>query len=171
MTDSPAPTTPPAEPAQATPTLEDFAASRTAPAPSKDSPAPTAAPEPDSIEAIKAEARKWEQRAKENFEKAQQFDSYQESQKTEAQKLTEAKAAAEKAATDAQQELTRYKVAAAKGVPAELLSGADEDEMAASADRLLAFRGAPSVPSFDGGARTPAEGQDMNQLIRRRVRG
>lgn len=103
--------------------------------------------------------------------KAAKFDEIEEANKTEIQRATEARQAAEQAAAAATRDLARYKVAAAKGVPAELLVGDDEESIAAYADQLIAFRGNQPAPSFDGGARTPAPtGQDMNALIRQRAR-
>lgn len=69
----------------------------------------------------------------------------------------------------AQQDAARSRVALEKGIPSELLSGATPEEMTASADRLIAWRGtaaaasppAPPVPQPDSsqGARgtTPSE--------------
>ena len=52
----------------------------------------------------------------------------------------------------------RSEIAQAKGVPAALLTGSTEDELNASADALIAFRGgAPKPP-----AAPPAEGVQGN---------
>lgn len=98
---------------------------------------------------------------------------FEQAAMTDQQRVEARATAAEEAATSAQRELARYRVAADKGVPADLLAGSTEEEMAAHADRLIAFGGqrTPPVPSFDGGARTPTEGADMNDLLRRRLRG
>lgn len=97
---------------------------------------------------------------------------FEQSAMTDQQRLEARATQAEQAAAESQRELMRYRVAAAKGVPAELLHGDDEAAMTAHADQLLTFRGeqpAPGVPSFDGGARTPSAGTDMNQLLRRQL--
>jgi hypothetical protein len=97
---------------------------------------------------------------------------YEDRDKTEAQKLAERAAAAEQQAADAQAELTRYRVAADKKLPAELASrlrGATPEEMAADADELLSLLNAQQqrqTPSYDGGVRQPARPASMNDLIR-----
>ncbi|MGW5426876.1 hypothetical protein ACWET9_06565 [Streptomyces sp. NPDC004059] len=107
-------------------------------------------------------------------ELTRQLQEFQDRDKTEAQKLAEAKSAAEQRATSAEQQLLRFKVAAAKNLPANLasrLQGATEEEMAADADSLLEVLGVQqqrSAPSYDGGVRKPAATPtDMNALIRR----
>lgn len=86
---------------------------------------------------------------------AAKVKEFEDRDKTEAEKAAERLAASEKAAADAQIELARYKVAAEKGVDADLLTGNDEAAMRAAADKLLAWRGdpKPAVPKPD-----PAQG-------------
>lgn len=110
-----------------------------------------------------AEARKWkelsrknESRMKENAEKARLYDEAQEQGKSELQKAQEAAAKAEARAAAMEAEAMRAKVAAATGVDADLLSGSSEDELRASAERLLAWRGAQvpkGAPAADAGVR------------------
>ena len=102
----------------------------------------------------KAEARKWESRAKENLtvakaneDAAKRLAEIEEAQKTEAEKAAERLAAAEKRASELEAKALRAEVANAKGVPANLLSGSTQEELEASADALLAFKGAPASPS------------------------
>lgn len=108
--------------------------------------------------------------------KAAKLDEIEQANQTEIERVTSQARQAEERAATAARELLRYKVAAEKGVPADLLSGDDEESIAAHADQLLAFRGAvanepPSVPAFDNGPRaTPAAGSDMNSLIRGQLR-
>lgn len=108
-----------------------------------------------------AEARKWESRAKENAAKARaneqaaaRLAEIEEANKTEAQKLADRLAAAEAKAAQAELKALRAEVAQTKGVPAELLTGTNLDELTAAADALIAFRGEvkppPVVPSADG---------------------
>lgn len=99
----------------------------------------------------KAEARKWEQRAKENLgtakaneAAAKRLAELEEAQKTDAEKAQERLNAAEKRASELELKATRAEVAAAKGVPASLLSGSTQDEFEAAADALLAFKGDPA---------------------------
>lgn len=66
---------------------------------------------------------------------------YEDRDKTETQKLAERAEAAEKRANELEARSVRAEVAAAKGVPANLLSGSTQAELEASADALIAFRG------------------------------
>ena len=109
----------------------------------------------------KAEAEKWkalsrqnEDRAKANADKAKRFDAIEEQSKSEMQKLLEAKEAAEKRAAAAETASLKARIAATKGVDVDLLTGTTQEEITASADRLLAWRG----PHLLGGRR-PARGQ------------
>lgn len=114
---------------------------------------PQGAQEPEAPENTqetdwKAEARKWESRAKENLAAAKANDAaarrlaeIEEAQKTEADKAAERLAAAEKRAAELELRSIRAEVAAAKGVPANLLSGSTQEELEAAADALIAFRG------------------------------
>lgn len=78
--------------------------------------------------------------------KAAEFEKWQESQKTEAQKAQERLEAAEKRAAELELKATRAEVAAAKGVPVELLSGGTREELEAAADALIKFRGQQADP-------------------------
>lgn len=81
---------------------------------------------------------------------------FEESQKTEAQKAQERLDAAEKRASELELKATRAEIAAAKGVPVELLSGGTQEELEASADALIAFRGEPAKgPVIPGQGATP----------------
>ena len=125
----------------------------------------TAAAAEDTAQQVdwEAEARKWkelsrknESRMKENAEKARLYDEAQEQGKSELQKAQEAAAKAEARAAAMEAEAMRAKVAAATGVDADLLSGSSEDELRASAERLLAWRGAQvpkGAPATDAGVR------------------
>ncbi len=102
----------------------------------------------------KAEARKWESRAKENLAAAkanegaaQRLAEIEESQKSEAQKQQEALEKAQRELADLTVAKTRAEVAAAKGVPAALLTGETQEELEAAADALLDFKGAQETPS------------------------
>lgn len=90
----------------------------------------------------RAEAKKWEQRSKENATAAQRLAELEEAQKTEAQKLAERAEAAERDLAAVRLESLRTRVAITKGVPAELvdrLRGDTEDDLTEDADRLLAL--------------------------------
>lgn len=122
-----------------------------------------AATETEQTKDWEAEAKRWkalsrqnEARAKENAEKARLYDEVQEQGKSELQKAQEAAAKAEARAAAMEAEAMRAKVAAATGVDADLLSGSSEEELRASAERLLAWRGAQvpkGAPASDAGVR------------------
>ena len=112
----------------------------------------------------KAEAEKWkalsrqnEDRAKANADKAKRFDAIEEQSKSEMQKLVEAKEAAERRAAAAETASLKARIAAAKGVDVDLLTGTTQEEITASADRPLAWRGPVTPPastsSVDAGQR------------------
>lgn len=88
--------------------------------------------------------------------KATEFEKWQESQKTEAQRLQEER---DKATADLASERAariRAEVAATKGIPANLLSGSTQEELEASADALIAFRGEVAKgPVIPGQGRAP----------------
>jgi hypothetical protein len=117
-------------------------------------PAPPPAPDFDpqaEIEKWKALARKHEDRAKANVDKARTFDDLQakltgaqseaEQARAAADAVNQRIAALEEANRVAQQEALRARVAAAKGVPEDMLQGNTLDELEAYADRLIAYRG------------------------------
>lgn len=140
-------------------------------------PAPAADPAPASLEDALKEVEKWktmsrrnEERAKSNAEAATELQTIKDAQLSAEDK---AKKAAEKAVNEAaaaKAELARYKVAAAKGVPAELLTGSDEATLNAQADALIAFAGGGQqttpVPNLGQGNRGAAAPQDPNAWIR-----
>lgn len=128
-----------------------------------------------------AEAEKWkslsrknEARAKENATKAQEFDKLTEAQKTEQERLNDRVAAAEAKAAEAEGKVLRADVASEKGVPASLLSGKTRDELEASADELLKFRGEKKDKpvDFGGGPKGgDVKGGDANQLTKEQLKG
>lgn len=123
----------------------------------------------------KAEAEKWkalsrqnEAAAKANAAAAKELQAIRDAQKTAEEKANEAKLAAEKEASDARSELARYKVAAETGVPAHLLSGADEEALKASAKAILAFAGGQApTPDLGQGNRGSAAPADPNAWLRK----
>ena len=101
----------------------------------------------------KAEARKWEQRAKENSEAAKRLAEIEEASKTEAQKQAERTAQLEAKVKEYE---TRDQLAAwAKEVseetevPADLLRGSTKEELQAHAEQLkkLIAQQAPPAPA------------------------
>ena len=109
----------------------------------------------DYVAKLRQEAAKYRTEAKANADAAKRLAEIEEAQKTEAQKLADRLAQAEAKAQAAELKALRSDIAQAKGVPAGLLTGSTEEELNASADMLLAFRGeAPKTP-----AAPPADGQ------------
>jgi hypothetical protein len=96
--------------------------------------------------------------------------------KTEIQKATEKAAELEQKATAAELRALRLEVALEAGLPKALaarLQGSTVEELQKDAKELLAFagNGKPPPVSMDGGANTPPpSGDDMNKLIRNRMR-
>lgn len=121
------------------------------PTPAQDQP-PTPAPVKPETD-WKAEARKWESRAKENSAAAKRLAEIEEANKTAEQKQAEALENLRAENARLLVESLKAQVAAAKGVPADLLAGTTEDELNAAADRLLAFKGDQPPADFGAGQR------------------
>jgi trimethylamine:corrinoid methyltransferase-like protein len=81
--------------------------------------------------------------------RADKLAQIEEANKTEAEKSAARAEAAERRAAELEAKALRSDVAAAKGVPAALLTGSTQEELEAAADALLAFRGEqkPAGPS------------------------
>jgi hypothetical protein len=93
------------------------------------------------IDRWKTQARENEKRAKTNAAKAQQYDAYEESQKTEQQKLTDQLTAAQEDARKAHEERFRLLACAQYDLPPELiphLGGGSEDEINERAEAFAA---------------------------------
>lgn len=98
----------------------------------------------------KAEARKWEQRAKENRGAAEKLAAIEEASKTESERLADQLAKANRDLLSAKREA----FAATKGVPAKFVTGETPDEWESSAADAIAWRGSaekpPAAPSAAG---------------------
>jgi pyruvate/2-oxoglutarate dehydrogenase complex dihydrolipoamide acyltransferase (E2) component len=133
------------------------------------------ATEPTSSNDLSAEVEKWkamskknEQRAKENLDKAKRFDEFEEANKTDMEKLLARAEAAEKAVLDASARTLRAEVAASKGVPLELLSGVTQEELEASADIALAFKGTmPKAATSEGAGNVGQAIGGVTQIVSR----
>ena len=132
---------------------------------------PTEAPEAPKPEAPaqdatdwKAEARKWEARAKENSKAADRLAEIEEANKSAEQKAAERLAAAEARAAELETKAVRAEVAAEKGVPVALLNGTSREDLEAAADALLAFRGEakPATPKPDPSQGTSSSVHALN---------
>ena len=113
----------------------------------------------------KAEARKWEQRAKDANRRVKDLEPFEakvseleESQKSELEKAQERAERAERALAEASATAVRAEVAAEKGVPVALLSGDSREALIASAEALLAFRDETARK----GNYVPSEGRNSN---------
>ena len=90
----------------------------------------------------KAEARKWEGRAKENSTAAQKLAEIEESKKSETQKLQEQLTALQDRAATAERDKERLAVIAKHGIPEDyhdLVHGSDAESLAASAAKVKAL--------------------------------
>lgn len=106
-------------------------------------PAPTQTPAKADTD-WKAEAKKWESRAKENSSAAARLAEIEEAKKTNEQRLEERATAAEKLAASNALSAARASIALEKGLTAsqaKRLVGSTEEELAADADDLLADLG------------------------------
>lgn len=103
-------------------------------------PATPEQPKPtETVDHWKQMAKLQEKRAKENADKAKEFDAFQESQKSEQQKIADRAAAAERERDDARAEGLRYKAAAKFSVDEDhfdLLGSGDEETILARAERV-----------------------------------
>lgn len=122
----------------------------------------------------KAMSRKHEQQWKATADKAKRFDEIEEASKSELEKAQARAQELESAVKEANLKATRSEIAAAKGVPAELLTGDDDESLNASADQLLAFRGqTPKAGTTDGQGKV-GDSQNVNgvkQLTREDLKG
>lgn len=113
----------------------------------------------------KAEARKWEKRAKDanSFkEAADKWAEYEASLKPEHERLAEQLATAKAEAESARTTLIRYEVASEKGIPADaikLLNGSSREELEDAADALLALIANQSKP------KSPKPDMNQGKLI------
>lgn len=122
----------------------------------------------------KAEARKWEKRAKENADKAKKFEEYEEANKSEFEKLTERNKKLEEELSGIKSREERNKLAQEiskdTGVPADLIVGTTEDEMREFAEKIKEYatpKSSAKVPKsskFDTNGIQDAKRQLAQQL-------
>lgn len=158
-------------------------------APAADEPKPNESPEAPKADDTdwKAEARKWEQRAKENRQAATELEKQRQATMTESEKaIAEAEARGRtSAATEYGTRLARSEFDALAGrrnaefdtsaalefvdLTKFLTEDGDLNSKAiqAAVERLVP-QGSTAPPSFDGGSRTPPPAQQgMSQIIRK----
>jgi hypothetical protein len=148
-----------------TPETPETPAAETAPAPSE----PIRLPDDHPLLKTLATLREENKGLK---SKAGRLDEIEEAQKTELQKAQERADAAERRASDAEAARLKSATAAKHGVPEELLAGATSEELEASAQRLLAFKGVPpTAPSTEAqGKRGEPIGSGVKQLTREDIK-
>jgi CRISPR/Cas system-associated endonuclease/helicase Cas3 len=129
----------------------------------------TEQPQGDALESTdwKAEARKWEKRAKDAQslrEAAEKWNEYEASLKPAQERMAEELAATKAEAESARTALLRYEIAADKQIPSEaikLLQGSSREELEEAADALLALianQSKPKSPKPDPSQGKPASG-------------
>lgn len=116
--------------------------------------APVVEPQGETVQETdwKAEARKWEKRAKDasgDRELAQKWREYEESLKPLQEKLADDLNSAKAEAESARTALLRYEIASEKGIPAEaikLLQGSSREELEEAAETLVSLLANQSKP-------------------------
>lgn len=112
------------------------------------------------VEKLRAENAKYRNKAKELEPLAQKMRELEESEKTDLEKAHERIAELEAAAKASELEVLRSKVAAASGVPAELLpASGDEESLTQAAQALIAWanKNKPEVKNLPGSAAAGAD--------------
>lgn len=149
-------------------------------------PAETVTPETPAVEVAKADellgapglaALKSEREAKAAADKRAaaaeaRLKAYEDAQKTEAEKQAERLAEFERENAELKSAKTRAEVAAAKGVPANLLSGSTQEDLEASADALIAFKGTQEpqkliVPNEGRSPDLPLNGDGLEESLKK----
>ena len=112
----------------------------------------------------KAEARKWEARAKADHEAANQWREFETSQKSEVEKMADELARFKAEASESSTKLLKFEIASQKGIPTEaldLLNGSTREELESSADKLLSLiadQSKPNTPKPDLNQGKPSSG-------------
>lgn len=132
-----------------------------------------AATETETVVDWQAEAQKWKTFARKNEDEAKslrpaakKLAEIEDANRTELERVQAALDAATKTANEALEAKLRSDVAAAKGVPAGLLTGSTQEELEAAADALLAFKGkTPNAPTSEGqGKQGTQVGEGLAQI-------
>lgn len=115
-------------------------------------PTPPAGATPDTeplgeagIAALKSEREARKAAEKATADALARVKEFEDRDKTEAQKQADRLAEFERENAELKVAKTRAEVAAAKGVPAALLTGSTQAELEAAADALIAFKGEPQT--------------------------
>jgi hypothetical protein len=131
--------------------------------------------DPDAVRNALTAERTAAREAKEaNADLARRIKEFEDRDKSEQEKKDEALKSAEDRAKQAEAGLLRFKVAAAKQLPAELadrLQGKNEKELGEDADRLLELvKPGKATGDVDAGRGEPDEGGSFNDAIRQAAR-
>lgn len=108
----------------------------------EETPEPAEAPQSAEVD-WKAEARKWEKRAKDANslrDAAEKWQEYERSLKPEQERLAEELVSARQEAESARIQLMKYEIAAEKGIPSEaikLLNGSSKEELEENSEALM----------------------------------
>jgi hypothetical protein len=130
-------------------------------------PAAVEAPAQDATD-WKAQARKWEERAKANAKASEELAKIEESKKSETQKLQEQLAQYEQRATQAERDRERLAVIAKHGIPEDyhdLVHGTDADSLSASAEKVKALITANAQPKNEASFVIPSEGSSPSLAL------
>jgi len=141
-----------------------------------DSAAQAAAPEPTRLADDHPLVKAFAAQKAELADSKKRLADIDEAQKSDAQKLADRIASLETENATLKADKLRAEVAAAKGVPANLISGATQADLEAAADALIAFRGGQTPPL--GGNQRPAgpvspvqEHEETREDRRKRLEG
>lgn len=107
------------------------------------------------LSALKSEREARKAAEKERADLAARIKEFEDRDKSETQKQQEALEQAKRELAELTVAKARAEVAAAKGVPAGLLIGSTQEELEASADALIAFKGEQQKPKLH----LPTEGK------------
>lgn len=117
----------------------------------------------------KAEARKWEKRAKANSEAAEKLAAIEEAGKTELQRMTERAEKAESAlkAYEAERERAAQveQVAKDTGVPVDVLGGYGGDDVASYAESIKGYFAKTTAPVLPNDGRHADTGMTRESII------
>lgn len=116
----------------------------------------------------KAEARKWEARAKENSSAASKLAEIEEANKSEAQKLQEQLSQLQERAATAERDRERLAVIAKHGIPEEyqdLVHGSDAASLEASAAKIKTLIATSAQPPQSASFVIPDEGGSPNLAL------
>lgn len=124
------------------------------------------------LAALKSEREAKAAAEKRAAEAEARIKEFEDAQKSEAEKQAERIAQIERENAELKSAKTRAEVAAAKGVPAALLTGSTQEELEASADALIAFKGAQEpqkliVPSEGKSPDLPLNGDGLEQSLKK----